>query len=68
MKTIEKKEDLVRLLDENLFFDNFNRGFNQERNFKQGKNNNHIKDNEDSIDDVIINENSNNDDNLNILI
>ena len=58
----------VKSNDENLFSDNFNRGFNQERNFKQGKNNNYTKDDEDSIDDVIINEYSNNNDNLNILI
>ena len=58
----------IKSNDENLFSDNFNRGFNQERNFKQGKNNNYKKNNEDSIDDVIINEYSNDNDNLNILI
>ena len=58
----------VKSNDENLFSDNFNRGFNQERNFKQGKNNNYVKDNEESMDDVIINEYSNDNDNLNILI
>jgi len=58
----------VKSNDENLFSDNFNRGFNQERNFKQSKNNNYTKDNDDSIDDVSINEYSNDNDNLNILI
>lgn len=53
--------------DENLFSDNLNRGFNQESNFKKGKNNSYKKDNEESIDDATINEYSN-DDNLNILI
>lgn len=54
--------------NENLFSDNLNRGFNQESNFKQNKNNNPKKYNQEIIDDLTINDYKNDNENLNILI
>ena len=58
----------VKSDNENLFSDNLNRGFNQESNFKQNKNNKFKKDNQEIIDDLTINDYNNDDENLNILI
>ena len=58
----------VKSDNENLFSDNLNRGFNQESNFKQNKNNKFKKDNQEIIDDSTINDYNNDDENLNILI
>ena len=58
----------VKSNDENLLSDSLNRGFNKESNFNQGKNNKYKKDNQESIEDITINNQSSDDDNLNILI
>jgi len=58
----------VKSNDENLLSDSLNRGFNKEGNFNQGKNNKYKKDNKESIEDITINNQSSDDDNLNILI